>query len=165
LTKPDPFSGFLLSVSPCRPTSRGHLQIRSADPLEAPAIHPNYLSTNSDLAELLTGARFLRRLAATPALSSVIAEEMKPGPATATDEALIDDIRSRSYSVFHPAGTCRMGPDPATSVVDARLRVHGIGGLRVIDASIFPTVPSGNINAPCIMTGAKGADLILQELC
>jgi choline dehydrogenase len=165
LTKPDPFSGFLMSVSPCRPTSRGHLQIRSADPREAPAIHPNYLSTNSDIAELLTGARFLRRLAGTQALSSVIAEELKPGPATATDEALIADIRARSYSVFHPVGTCRMGPDPATSVVDARLRVHGIGGLRVVDASIFPAVPSGNINAPCIMTGAKGADLILQELC
>jgi choline dehydrogenase len=165
LTRPDPFSGFLMSVSPCRPTSRGHLQIRSADPLEAPAIQPNSLSTNSDVAELLTGARFLRRLAATQALSSVIAEELKPGPAVISDEALIDDIRSRSYSVFHPAGTCRMGADPATSVVDQRLRVHGMGGLRVIDASIFPTVPSGNINAPCIMTGAKGADLILQELC
>jgi choline dehydrogenase len=165
LTKPDPFSGFLMSVSPCRPSSRGHLHIRSADPFEAPAIQPNYLSTNTDIAELLTGARFLRRLAATRALSSVIAEETKPGPAAVTDEALIDDIRSRSYSVFHPVGTCRMGPDPATSVVDARLRVHGVGALRVIDASIFPNVPSGNINAPCIMTGAKGADLILQELC
>jgi choline dehydrogenase len=165
LTKPDPFSGFLLSVSPCRPTSRGYLQIRSADAFEAPAIHPNYLSTNSDVAELLTGARFLRRLGATRALSAVIAEEMKPGPATTSDEALISDIRARSYSVFHPVGTCGMGPDPGTSVVDARLRVHGIGGLRVIDASIFPAVPSGNINAPCIMTGAKGADLILQELC
>ena len=90
---------------------------------------------------------------------------MTPGPATTSDDALISDIRSRSYSVFHPVGTCRMGPDPATSVVDARLRVHGLGGLRVIDASIFPAAPSGNINAPCIMTGAKGADLILQELC
>jgi choline dehydrogenase len=114
---------------------------------------------------LLAGARFLRRLAATSALSAVIDEELKPGPATATDEALVDDIRARSYSVFHPVGTCKMGPNPADSVVDSRLRVHGIGGLRVIDASIFPSVPSGNINAPSIMTGAKGADLILQELC
>jgi choline dehydrogenase len=165
LTKPDPFSGFLVSVSPCRPTSRGHLEIRSADPGEAPAIHPNYLSTNSDVAELLSGARFLRRLAGTAALSAVIDEELKPGPTTVTDEALVDDIRARSYSVFHPVGTCRMGPDPRDSVVDSRLRVHGLGGLRVIDASIFPSVPSGNINGPCIMTGAKGADLILQELC
>jgi len=165
LTKPDPFSGFLMSVSPCRPTSRGQLRIRSADPFEAPAIQPNYLSTNSDVAELLTGARFLRRLAATRALASVIDEELKPGTTTSTDEALIGDIRARGSSVFHPAGTCRMGPNPRDSVVDARLRVHGVSGLRVIDASIFPAVPSGNINAPCIMTGVKGADLILQELC
>ena len=165
LTKPDPFSGFLLSVSPCRPTSRGHLQIRSPNPGDAPAIHPNYLSTNSDIAELLIGARFLRRLASTEALGKVIDEELKPGPGTVTDEALIEDIRARSYSVFHPVGTCRMGPNPWDSVVDSRLRVHGVGGLRVIDASIFPTVPSGNINGPCMMTGAKGADLILQELC
>ena len=165
LTKPDPFSGFLVSVSPCRPTSRGYLEIRSADPKDAPVIQPNYLSTNSDVAELLAGARFLRRLAATSALSSVIDAELKPGPAMTTDEAMVGDIRARSYSVFHPSGTCRMGPNPADSVVDSRLRVHGIGGLRVIDASIFPSVPSGNINAPSIMTGAKGADLILQELC
>jgi choline dehydrogenase len=165
LTRPDPFSGFLVSVSPCRPTSRGHLQIRSADPTAAPVIQPNYLSTNSDIEELLAGARFLRRLSSTSALSSVIDEELKPGPATATDEALVDDIRARSYSVFHPSGTCRMGPNPADSVVDSRLCVHGVGGLRVIDASIFPSVPSGNINAPSIMTGAKGADLILRELC
>jgi len=165
LTKPDPFSGFLMSVSPCRPTSRGHLEIRSADPSQAPVIHPNYLSTNSDIAELLTGARFLRTLAATEALSSVIEQELKPGPKTVTDEALIEDIRARSYSVFHPVGTCRMGPNPRDSVVDSRLRVHGIEGLRVVDASIFPSVPSGNINGPCVMTGAKGADLILQELC
>ena len=164
LTKPDPFSGFLMSVSPCRPTSRGHLELRSSDPREAPAIHPNYLSTNSDIAELLVGARFLRKLAATEALASVIDEELKPGPKTTTDEALIEDIRARSYSVFHPVGTCRMGPNPADSVVDSRLRVHGVGGLRVIDASVFPSVPSGNINGPCIMTGAKGADLILREL-
>jgi len=164
LLKPDPFPGFAMSVSPCRPTSRGYLQIRSVDPLQAPAIHPNYLSTSHDVAELLAGARFLRRLAATEALSAVIAEELRPGPAAATDEELIADIRARGYSVFHPAGTCRMGPDPASAVVDARLRVHGIAGLRVVDASIFPTVPSGNLNGPCIMAGAKAADLILEDM-
>jgi choline dehydrogenase len=165
LMKPDPFSGFSMSVSPCRPTSRGHLEIRSANPLDPPAIYPNYLSTSHDIMELLAGARFLRRLAATEALSAVIAEELKPGPTTTGDNALIDDIRARSYSVFHPAGTCRMGPDPASAVVDATLRVHGVRELRVIDASIFPTVPSGNINGPCIMVGAKGADLVLKNLC
>jgi choline dehydrogenase len=153
-----------MSVSPCRPTSRGHVEIRSPDPFEAPAIQPNYLSTNHDSAELLAGAHFLRRLTATKAMSSVIAEELTPGPATASDDEFLKDIRARSYSVFHPAGTCRMGPDPASDVVDDRLRVHRLSGLRVIDASIFPTVPSGNINAPCIMTGAKGADLILADV-
>lgn len=164
LMKPDPFPGFVMSVSPCRPTSRGHLHIRSADPREAPAIHPNYLSTNQDIAELLAGARLLRKLAATRAISAIVAEELKPGPATASDPELVDDIRARSYSVFHPAGTCRMGSDPASSVVDERLRVHGIDGLRVVDASIFPTVPSGNINGPCIVVGAKAADLVLADL-
>jgi len=165
LMKPDPFPGFCMSVSPCRPTSRGHLEIRSADPLDPPAIYPNYLSTGDDIAELLAGARFLRRLAAAEALATIIAEELKPGLATMGDEALVGDIRARSYSVFHPSGTCRMGPDPASSVVDAMLRVHGVPGLRVIDASIFPTMPSGNINGPSIMVGAKGADLVLEDLC
>src|SRR5690242_17599009 len=123
LTRTDPFSGFITSVSPCRPTSRGHLQIRSADPREAPLIQPNYLSTNHDVEELLAGARFLRRLAATPTMAGIIAEEMKPGPSVQSDDEHVADIRARCYSVFHPVSTCRMGPDPAQSVVDHRLRV------------------------------------------
>ena len=164
LTKPDPFSGFNTSVSPCRPTSRGQLAIRSADPLAPPSIQPNALSTAEDMAELLAGARYLRNLSATKALSAVIAEELKPGREVVSDEELACDIRERAYSVFHPCGSCRMGGDPAGSVVDERLRVHGLLGLRVIDASIFPTIPSGNINAPSIVTGAKGADLVLEDL-
>jgi choline dehydrogenase len=163
LTRTDPFSGFTTSVSPCRPTSRGHLELKSSDPKEAPAIHPNYLATNHDVEELLAGARFLRKLAATPALSSIVAEELKPGPAKVSDEELVADIRARAYSVFHPVSTCRMGPDAADNVVDPRLRVHGVTGLRVIDASIFPTVTSGNTNAPAIMVGEKGADLVLAD--
>jgi choline dehydrogenase len=163
LMRPDPFPGFIASVSPCRPTSRGHLQIRSADPHEPPAIHPNYLSTNHDVDELLSGARFLRRLAATPSMAAIIAEELKPGPSVQGDEERIADLRARSYSVFHPVSTCRMGPDPALSVVDHRLRAHGLGHLRVIDASIFPTVTSGNTNAPAIMVGEKGAGLVLAD--
>jgi choline dehydrogenase len=163
LMKPDPFPGFGMSVSPCRPTSRGHLEIRSADPLAPPSIHPNCLSTREDLAKLLGGARLLRGLAAMPALSAIIAEELKPGLAVATDDELIADIRAQAYSVFHPCGTCRMGSDEANCVVDERLRVHGLRGLRVVDASIFPTLPSGNINGPCIMTGAKGAELVLED--
>jgi len=163
LLKPDPFSGLTLSASPCRPTSRGEIRIKSADPRVAPQIQPNYLSTNHDLEELLAGARFLRRLAAAPSLAKVIEQELKPGPATASEEELVADIRARSYSVFHPVGTCRMGPDPARAVVDHRLKVHGLAGLRVIDASIFPTVTSGNTNAPSIMVGEKGAALVLED--
>jgi choline dehydrogenase len=163
LLKPDPFSGLTLSASPCRPTSRGEIRIKSPDPREAPQIQPNYLSTNHDLEELLAGARFLRRLAAAPSLARVIEQELKPGPVTASEEELVADIRARCYSVFHPVGTCRMGPDPARAVVDHRLKVHGLTGLRVIDASIFPTVTSGNTNAPAIMVGEKGAALVLED--
>jgi choline dehydrogenase len=163
LMSPDPFPGFITSVSPCRPTSRGHVEIVSADPHVAPAIHPNFLSTNHDVEELLAGARFLRRLAATPSLSAVIAEELKPGAKIESDQEHVADCRARSYSVFHPVSTCRMGPEPKECVVDHRLRVHGLAGLRVVDASIFPTVTSGNTNAPAIMVGEKGADLILAD--
>jgi choline dehydrogenase len=163
LMSPDPYPGFLLSVSPCRPESRGHLAIRSADPSAAPKIHPNYLATENDVAAMLTGVRFLRRLAATPALAALIEQELKPGPSVADEQALIADIRQRAGTVFHPVSTCRMGPDANDTVVDARLRVHGLTGLRVVDASIFPAITSGNTNAPAIMVGEKGADLILQD--
>jgi choline dehydrogenase len=163
LMNPDPFPGFGTSVSPCRPTSEGHLQVRSGDPAEPPLIQPNYLSTNADVEELLAGARFLRKLARTPALSAAIDAELKPGPGVESDADLVADIRARTYSIFHPCGTCRMSPDAADAVVDPRLRVHGIENLRIVDASIFPTVTSGNINAPAIMVGEKGADLLLED--
>lgn len=161
LMRPDPFSGFILAAQPTRPTSRGHLEIRSADPEAPPAIHPNYLSTEFDRAEMLAAARLVRCFAATPALASIIAEEVEPGAALQSDEALLDDCRARAGTVYHPVGTCRMGPDPAVDVVDTSLRVHGLEGLRVADASIFPTLTSGNTNAAAIMTGEKAADLIL----
>ena len=112
----------------------------------------------------MTGSRLLRRFAATSALAAVIDEELAPGRAMEDDEALAEDVRQRASTVFHPVGTCRMGPDPRDAVVDARLRVHGIEGLRVIDASIFPSITSGNTNAPAIMVGEKGADLVLADL-
>jgi choline dehydrogenase len=163
LMSPDPFPGFCTSASPCRPTSRGYLQLASSDPARSPLIYPNAMSTDHDVEELLAGARFLRRLAATPALASVIEAELKPGLAVQSDDELIADIRERAYSVFHPVGTCRMGPEPTEAVVDHRLRVHGLAGLRVIDASIFPAVTSGNTNAPAIMVGEKGADLVRED--
>jgi choline dehydrogenase len=163
LLNPDPYPGFLLGYSACRPTSRGEIMIRSADPFEAPSIRPGYLSTNHDIEEMVEGSRLMRRLAATPALSAIIDEELKPGAAVMSDADFADDARSRAGTVFHPCGTCIMGPDPATSVVDARLRVHDLERLRVIDASIFPNVTSGNTNAPAIMVGEKGADLVLAD--
>lgn len=163
LMQPDPFPGFLMSVSPCRPSSRGQVAITSPDPRQPPAIQPNYLATNDDVETLLAGARFLRRLAATPTMRDIIAEELHPGPAHADDAALVADMRARSYSIFHPCGTCRMGPDAAAAVVDPRLKVHGVDGLRVVDASIFPTITSGNTNAPTIMVGERGADFILAD--
>ena len=163
LMNPDPFSGFLTAIQPTRPTSLGHLEITSADPSVAPAIYPNYLSTDLDIQEMLEGVRFLRRLAEAPALAEIIETEIVPGKDIETDEDFIKDIRARAGTVFHPVSTCRMGPDPSVDVVDQRLRVHGLGQLRVVDASIFPTLTSGNTNAPTIMVAEKAADLILQD--
>ena len=164
LTQPDPFSAFLLSFNACRPTSRGSLKLISPDPLVHPEIMPNYLSTDHDIAEVLAGVRLLRQLATTAPLSGIITGEIAPGEHLRSDDELLQDFRDRADTVYHPVGTCMMGPDPATSVVDARLRVHGLQGLRVIDASIFPTVTSGNTNAPTVMVAEKGAAMVLEDV-
>jgi choline dehydrogenase len=163
LMRPDRFPGFLLGAQPCRPTSRGHLQIRSGDPFVPPAIFPNSLATEDDRRDMLEASKFLRRLATAPSLAAIIADEMQPGPAVQSDEELADDVRRRASSVFHPVSTCRMGPDERQDVVNHELMVHGIHGLRVVDASVFPSVTSGNTNAPTIMVAEKGADLILRN--
>ena len=163
LTQPDPFSAFLLSFNACRPTSRGSLKITSSDPFVHPEITPNYLSTDKDIAEVLAGVRLLRRLAITAPLCHIITGEILPGEHLRSDDELLRDFRDRADTVYHPVGTCMMGPNPATSVVDARLRVHGLQGLRVIDASIFPSVTSGNTNAPTVMVAEKGAAMVLQD--
>lgn len=163
LLNPDPFSAFLLSFNGCRPTSRGHLKIRSADPFDYPLIQPNYLSTQLDIDEAIAGNRMLRALAQTKPLSDIITEELVPGVQVQGDEALLEDFRKRADTVYHPTSTCMMGADAATSVVDARLRVHGIQSLRVVDASVFPTITSGNVNAPTVMVAEKGAAMILED--
>ncbi|WP_299371846.1 GMC family oxidoreductase N-terminal domain-containing protein [uncultured Kiloniella sp.] len=163
MLNPDPFSAFQLGLTNCRPTSRGEINIKSNDPFEPPLIKPNYLSTDEDVSEMLEGVKYLRKLAETKAFKDIIIEEFRPGKECKTDEELIADIRGYAWTCFHPSGTCRMGPDPETFVVDHKLKVHGVDGLRVIDASIFPNVPSGNTNAAAIMVGEKGADLVLDD--
>ena len=160
---PDPWPGFSIGLSNCRPSSRGEIMIRTADPRDYPKITANAYSTDTDVAEMLAAVKFVRTIAAQPAMADVILEEILPGPKVQSDADLIADFRKRSGTVYHPVSTCRMGPDPARSVVDSRLRVHGVEGLRVIDASIFPENISGNTNAPSIMTGWKGADLVLED--
>ncbi len=161
LMQPDPYPGFLNSVGLTRPASRGHLQINSADPMQAVKIYPNYLSAPDDVMQMLEGARLLRKLARAPALAELIERETIPGPEFESDDELIDDIRNRCTTVFHACGTCMMGPDAKNAVVDSHCRVHGIDKLRVVDASIFPTLISGNTNAPTMMVAEKAADLIL----
>lgn len=162
ILSPDPFSGMSLGLSNCRPTSTGSIRLRSADPAAAPVIAPNAFSTDHDVAEMLDAVKFLRALAAQEPLRGLIEEELRPGPDCRRDDELIADFRARSGTVYHPCCTCRMAPE-GQGVVDARLRVHGVAGLRVCDASVFPNQISGNLNAPAMMVGWKGAALILQD--
>jgi choline dehydrogenase len=150
------------SVCNLRPTSRGHVRIKSTDPLAHPAIQPGYLATAEDRRVALDSIRFTRRIMAAPALARYRPEELKPGMQIESDEALMSAAGDLGATIFHPVGTCKMGSDPL-AVVDDRLRVHGIAGLRVIDASIMPRIPSGNTNAPTVMIAEKGAEMILAD--
>jgi choline dehydrogenase len=160
---PDPWPGFSIGLSNARPSSRGEIMIRSANPRDYPKIVANAYSTNHDVDEMLAAVKFVRTIAAQPAIAEVIEEEVLPGPSVQSDADLIDDFRRRSGTVYHPVSTCRMGPDATGAVVDARLRVHGLSGLRIIDASIFPGNITGNTNAASIMTGWKGAQMVLED--
>jgi choline dehydrogenase len=161
LMQPDPYPGFVNSIGQIRPLSRGYLRIDSPDPLAAVRIYPNYLSQEEDVAQMLEGVKLLRKLASCSPLADIIEEEITPGAEVQSDADLVADIRQRSSTVFHPTSTCMMGPDSKTAVVDNHCRVYGIERLRVVDASIFPSVISGNTNAPVMMVAEKAADLIL----
>ncbi|MCK0151118.1 GMC family oxidoreductase N-terminal domain-containing protein [Marivita sp. S6314] len=163
LMSPDPFPAFRLGFSPCKPTSRGVVSLRTPDPFDPPRMQPNYLSTEDDCAMMVAGSRLVRRIAEAPSLRAVTVAEKEPGSACESDAQLLDHARRACGTVFHQCGTCAMGRDPARSVVDARLRVHGVAGLRVADASVFPTIPSGNTNAPAMMVGEKAADVLLED--
>lgn len=164
LLTPDPFPGFNLGLSNCRPTSRGWLALQSPDPHVPLKIEARAYATERDVREMLAAVKFIRHLAEQPALKSIIAEELRPGPQVQSDEDLIADFRQRSGTVYHPSGTCRMAVGADKGVVDGKLRVHGTQGLRVIDASVFPLIVTGNTNAPAMMVGAKGADIILADV-
>ena len=163
LMNPDPYPGFLMSFNTCRPGSRGSSHIRSPDPGVAPRIAPISLGTAVDVQDVFDGARLVRKIAAAGPLSAVTENEREPGLKVMSDADVLADFRARAGTVFHACGTCAMGADPRTAVLDARLRVRGVTGLRVVDASAFPNVTSGNTNAPTMMLAEKAADLIVQD--
>jgi choline dehydrogenase len=160
LLSPDPWPGFIMSFNPCRPTSRGRIDIDSPDPTKAPRIRPNYLSTDADIADVIAGGRLLARFQETAAMRRLVAAPPRFDLARAGDAEIVADFRARSGTVYHPCGTCRMAPEGQGGVVDASLRVHGVEGLRVADASVFPNITSANTNAPTIMVAHKAAQLI-----
>jgi choline dehydrogenase len=159
---PHQFPGFSMSPVHLRPEGRGRVSLASRDPLAPPKIAFKFMETANDVDAMLRGVRLVRKLAEQPALKPFIAEEVVPGPAVLSDEQVIEDIRNRGVSNLHPVGTCRMGTG-RDAVVDPRLRVHGIRGLRVADASIMPLVVGGNTNAPSIMIGEKCAAMVLED--
>ncbi len=161
---PHRFSAFTASVLQLRPESAGHLALKSANMDDHPEIHPNYLATDTDCRTIVKGIQIARRIAGTEPLKSHVTEEHAPGPGVAFDDeaATLDWARRSAVTIYHPTGTCKMGTDPM-SVLDPALRVRGVRGLRVADASIMPKIVSGNTNAPAIMIGEKASALILED--
>ncbi|MSP83365.1 MAG: choline dehydrogenase [Alphaproteobacteria bacterium] len=159
-----PFSAYTVSVCQLRPESRGTVALRDTDPASDPIIRPNYLATEVDRRTMVDGMKLIRRIMDQPAIQPYRGEEVLPGPAARSDDDILGFVRDTGSTIFHPSGTCKMGPvGDAHAVVDAQLRVHGVDGLRVADASVMPTVVSGNTNAPTIMIGEKAADMILDR--
>ena len=157
-----PFSGFTMSVCQLRPESRGEVMAVSRDPAVPPSIRANFLGAEQDRRVQLEGLKLLRRFAATPAMRSFVRAEHQPGPSVNTDEALLAYCRDSGSTIYHPSCTCRMGNDPG-AVVDHRLKVRGLTGLRVVDGSIMPSLVSGNTNAAVIMIAEKASDMILCD--
>ena len=157
-----PFSAFTMSICNLRPESRGEVKINSSDPTQLPKIIPNYLSTNSDKKIAIDSIKVARKIADADSLKKYILEEYVPGPSFKSDEELLEAAKNNSQSIYHPVGTCKMGND-IDSVVDEKLKVHGVSGLRVVDASIMPELVSGNTNAPTMMIAEKASEMILAD--
>ncbi len=160
--KPHPFSGFTVLAEHMRPQSRGHVKLKSADPMEAPAIQFNFFASEADQKAAIAGLQFGRKIAATSPMKEHVIEELSPGVSLQSDDELTAYCRANGLSLLHPVGTCKMGTGP-DAVVDPRLKVHGIANLRVVDASIMPKIVTGNTNAASIMIGEKGASMILED--
>lgn len=161
--EPLPYSGYLIAANACRPTSTGSIRINSKDPNAAPKIKLNFLDTEQDRREAIQAGNLVRKIVSAPALDAITIKEEKPADLASNDAQMLDYFRTHGGSIYHLSGTCNMGPDPSQSVVDENLKVHGIEGLRIADASIFPNVTSGNTNAPTMMVALKAADLILSS--
>ena len=157
------FPAYRIGFNPCKPESRGYVEIQSPDPFQPPSMQGNYLEAEKDRQIMIAGTRLIRRIARMPALAAITDHEIFPGNTMETDDDIIAVARDISWTVFHQCGTCRMGKNEKTSVVDKTLKVHGIGNLRIADASIFPSIPSGNTNAPAIMVGEMAANIIRNE--
>ena len=163
VVQPDPFPGFIIGFQPSRPTSRGRIDISSADPAAPPCIRPNSLANEEDHAQVVAGGRLCQRLMSAAALDGLVKSAIDPDLRRMDDDWILADFRARCGTVFHSVGTCRMGQDAKDSVVCPRLKVHGLQGLRVADASVFPNITSGNTNAPTMMLAHRAADLILED--
>lgn len=163
MAQADAYAAFSMGVCNTRPKSRGDIAVRTDDMRDAPLIRFNFLGDPDDLAEMIEGARTLRTLADAPALQRIIEKEYLPGTDVKSDEELEQDIRARGYSVYHPCSTCRMGVEKSKSVVNSRLKVHDMPGLRVADASVLPFVVTGNLNGPSMMIGQRASEIILED--
>ncbi len=160
LLKPDRWPGFIIGFNSCRPTSLGRIELAGTDPHLAPRIQPNYLTSNRDVEDIVAGARLIGRIQETASMRKLISGDPVFDVTKATDDEIVADFKKRSGSIYHPCGTCRMAPEDDQGVVDPTLRVYGVEGLRVADASIFPNITSANTNAPSILVGHKAAQIL-----
>jgi len=159
----DGFSGFALNTFQLHPKSRGSIHIRSKDPNDNPVIHANYLQHQDDQQAIVKGLQLLRKLAEQDVMKSMIVREVRPGPEVSDYEALLEFAKSSGQTCWHAVATCKMG-DESDSVVDSKLKVHGVTGLRIADASVMPHLVSSNTNVPCVMIGERCAEFLINDV-